>query len=47
MPSKRWQYGVRYPNGTVEAFPDKRSAKAYMLKGDKLVRRFVGKWRDA
>ena len=52
MPNKkRWEWGVRYPNGYVEVFgtglSGKKQAKAAMAKGDKLQRRFVGRWRDA
>ena len=48
MPNKqRWEWGVRFQNGQVEVFKTKREAKAYMIKGDRLVRRFVGRWKDA
>lgn len=51
MPNaKRWEYGVQYPNGYIDACgigkEGKRIAKMRMSKGDKLKRRFVGRWKD-
>lgn len=49
MPNKkRWEYAIEFRGGMLsDPFASKKEAKRHMITGDKLKRRFVGKWRDA